>query len=124
MTTRLMDNLSDGPMDSLLDQFGESIVYAPYGGSARTISAIVRRAVPEPVPGVSSGRLSATVLTITVWNDTTSGIGNAEISAHGDTVTVAVREGDTPRALPILQIIKQTPAWQTFEVRGSGKTGS
>lgn len=122
--TLLMDNLADGALDSILTIAGESIVYRPNGGTARTITALVRRGLPEPnAPGVGPGALTATVVTITVKNHATEGILNESINAGADKVDVAVREGDTAATLRIMQIVKQTPAWQTFEVRG-GKAAS
>jgi len=117
----LMDNLTDGSLPSILAIAGESILYRPNGGTNRTITALVRRAAPEAVAGPGSGRLTATVITITVVNDAIDGIENSGINIGGDKVDVAVREGETPRTLNIARLLKQTTAFQVFEVLGSGK---
>lgn len=77
----------------LAAEFGEEIVYKPYGGLARTITAIVNRSPPTPPPGATEGVVPK--LTVTVENHATRGILLSDYDTGGDLVELAVRAGGT-----------------------------
>src|SRR4051794_24401559 len=70
-------------------EFGESIIYKPRVGAARTISAVVIRK-----PSAQRGSRVVPIVELLVANSTTLGIGSAELNIGGDKVTLAVRKGD------------------------------
>ncbi|HYE19918.1 MAG TPA: hypothetical protein VEA69_15825 [Tepidisphaeraceae bacterium] len=74
---------------------GESIVYSPKTGAARTITAIVERHAPEQF---DAGGPMFSAITITVRNHATSGILATSINWGGDTVTLAATKGGTAAA--------------------------
>lgn len=94
------DDILQDTGEAFADTFGEDVIYTPYGGSARTIKAIVKRN-PDAQIG-PDGEALAPLLEITVENHATRGISTATMNGHGaDKVTVAVRKGETARQLGV-----------------------
>ncbi len=94
------DDFAELAWPDLCEQFGETIIYKPYGDLAREITAIVNRVPPTSIPGVGGGFV-VPKLTITVENHATRGISSAEIDTGKDLVEIAVRAGQTARELKI-----------------------
>jgi hypothetical protein len=71
----------------------------------RIISALVNRSPPEPVDGAPAGH--GPRLTLAAANSAVTGISSSEVDISKDTVTLAVRIGETPQARRITNIISQ-----------------
>jgi len=101
----------------ILAAMGESIVYLPAGGvgGRRPILAIVDREGQAGLPGVSRGNSPKT--TITVANDSTTGISSSEIDTANDKAELALREGDPVYPHIITKIISEDAGMLTLEVR-------
>jgi len=78
----------------------ESIVYTPYGGTARTITALVDRQPPSLSLEAPSPRLRIRVL-----NDATYGIEGKALDKLRDTVTLAEIAGGAAVAMPTGQLV-------------------
>jgi hypothetical protein len=74
-------------------EFGETLVYLPRTGAARSITGIINRRPPEPSYGTPLQ--GQPVLTIRVRNSTTYGIATSEYDNGGDRVRLALRRGGT-----------------------------
>jgi hypothetical protein len=98
----------------ILNAMGESIVYLPAGGGRRPILAIVDREGQAGLPGM---RGTAPITTITVANDSTSGISSSEIDTANDMAELALREGDPVGQHIITKIISEDAGMMTLEVR-------
>lgn len=83
------DTMKSDAAASILD-FGEGVVYKPYSGSPRPIKAIVDRQAPQDVAG-----MPASVMQLTVVNDSLLGIEAKELNLGGDRVGVAKVLGHT-----------------------------
>lgn len=66
---------------NLLAQFGESVVYHPSGGTARTITALVERS-------------QETEFQIRVRNSSCNGISSGELDTGGDEIAFPLRIGE------------------------------
>lgn len=86
------------------DEFGESVVYRPKGGTARTISAVVFRLLPQ---AQEDENRSLTVFEVHVANSSTTGIAASEINLGGDEIDLADRVGKTSKPRSIVQITEQ-----------------
>lgn len=86
------------------NEFGESVVYRPRGGTARTISAVVFRLLPQ---ANDDENRSLTVFEVHVANSGTTGIAASEINLGGDEIDLADRVGKTPKPRSIVQITEQ-----------------
>ena len=84
------------------DGFGESIVYTPRGGSARTVNAIVVRRIPGQLDEAPSESLAEDI-EVHIRNHDTEGV--TRVNLGGDMVTLARRIGETPVELQVYQII-------------------
>ena len=114
MARTLMDDIA-ADSATFVNEFAESVVYRPYGGTERTILAIVNRFPVDQLVGVSESFLPRIVLT--VRNNNTVGISSTEIETGGDQIDVAMRYGDTPQTISILRVVKSDAALVTFEAR-------
>ena len=99
--------------DEFLTAFGETITYNPSGGGSRSILAII----DQLEPGQLTNNSNAQMTTISVANNSTSGISAAEIDTGGDKVTLAIRRGETAMQRRITSIISQDAGMMTLEVR-------
>ena len=73
-----------------LDGFGESVIYKPRNGTARTITAIVIRNSPAEL---GPNGLKVPRMVVKVPNHATLGISSAEINYGGDRLNVDYRKG-------------------------------
>lgn len=83
----------------------EDVIYTPRVGAARPISAQVHREIPETDETQQGATVSA--IRVLVRNSLTVGVSAAEVNTGGDTLVLAERLGQTPRALPIIEVISQ-----------------
>ena len=82
-----------------LDGFAESVTYTPLGGSLRTIHAVIER---HPRDRMSqSGELWKPSVVVSVANDSTTGISSADTNTVGGVINIAIRLGQTAKALTI-----------------------
>lgn len=77
----------------LLNQFGESITYWPFGRASRTITAIVNRDPPSVFD--ASGNAVFPTATIQMLNSATKGISSHEVDVGADEIEMFVKIGDT-----------------------------
>jgi hypothetical protein len=77
----------------LLDNFGESITYWPYGGAAREIIAIVERSPPAIFDAAGNALLPTA--TVRVYNSATSGVSSKQVDIGKDEIEMAGKIGDT-----------------------------
>lgn len=90
----------------LMDQFGESITYWPYGGGRRTINAIVERNPPAIFD--ASGNAVLPTVTIRVYNSCRSGISSREVDIGKDEAELVLKVGDTiPRKFSMMTMMSQ-----------------
>ena len=97
----------------LLAEFGEYATYTPAGGSARQIRAIVDRA-ERAVSGAGHGM--GPRITVQVENHAGRGIALTEIDCGRDTVSVAVRRGETAQARALSKITNQDELLNMFSI--------
>ena len=111
-TAEICDSL-EGTDSVFLDAFGESIVYKPAGGGEREIVAIVDRN-----PNINNAPHGISLaMSITIANNSTTGISSSEVDTGGDKVTLAVREGETAQDRLIKSITSQDCNMMTLEIR-------
>lgn len=96
---------------SLLDQFGEDLVFRPTGGTPRTIKGIVRRLTSDV-----HGTTRALPARITVLNSAISGILTSAFNAGLDSIDVPQRHGDTAETAKNMRILSHSEATITLEV--------
>ncbi len=90
----------------LLDQFGESITYWPYGGGRRVIRAIVTRNPPAIVDAAGNARLPT--FNIEVLNSCRSGISSREVDIGKDEIEMVLHVGDTiPQRFSMMTLLSQ-----------------
>jgi len=103
-------------VSSLLNLFGEAVVYYPGGsGTGRTILAIVDRGQVERLDGAPAGHSQAN--TIEVANTATIGISSAEFDAGRDKVAVSDRIGGPVISKRIVRPVYQDAGFIKFELR-------
>lgn len=95
---------SDASIFTNSDEFGESVVYRPKVGTARSISATVFRLLPQ---ANDDENRSLTVFEVHVANSSTTGIAASEINLGGDEIDLSDRVGKTPKPRSIVQITEQ-----------------
>jgi hypothetical protein len=98
-----------------LDAFAETISYLPFNRGSRTIKAIVDREGARGLDGMQYG--NAPLTSITVANNSTTGISSAEIDPGKDKVSLAIRTGETVQQRIITKILSQDPGMMTLEIR-------
>jgi hypothetical protein len=100
---------ADGAFMVDTDGFGETVTYTARGKAPKTLEAVVFRNPPAPV----NGSLTATAPLMTVWVRNHATYGVTSVDTGGDTITVAERVGDTPKAHPVDSVLKQEGGmWQ------------
>ena len=87
---------------SLLDQFGEPIVYCPRDGEEREIMAIVNRTSPTSFEPVDHASLPA--ITVSVFNDDVKGISSVELDRGKDRVKVSREKGRPAKSLKVMTL--------------------
>jgi hypothetical protein len=96
------DLFADAFTDVLIGERGESVIYTPLRGTARTISAIVTRDMDAPISEIGGGNPgNSPRLVVEVRNDGTLGIVSSDTALIGGTISVAERVGQTAKALTI-----------------------
>lgn len=114
-TSNDFDELLEDTVSQFLDEFAEDIKYLPAGGGQREIRAIIDREPPTDLDGAPHGQ--APRCTITVANNSTTGISSSEIDTGGDKVELAMRMGETVQQRRITKIASQDAGMMTLEVR-------
>ena len=109
------DQFALSAVPGLQEYFGESLTYKPRAGGSRSITGMVDR-TDRSVFG-ELDRATATLLTITVANDSDTGILSTEINLGGDAITVADRYGGTTRDRRIVRVVETNGSSVTFEVQ-------
>lgn len=99
----------------LLARHGESIVYRPKNGRARTITAIVQR--DAPAQAVEHNLINKDVMTVEVLADEVDGIGLRELNTNGDTIEFPKRKSGESSTLSIAKLVNQEGGILTLEVR-------
>lgn len=90
----------------LLQQFGESITYLPYGGGRRQILAIVERNPPAILD--ASGNAVMPTATIRVLNSCRSGISSSEVDIGKDEIEMILKVGQTvPKRMSLMTMQAQ-----------------
>lgn len=90
----------------LLQQFGEPIVYLPYGSGRRSITAIVERNPPAVFD--ASGNAVLPTATVRVYNSDRSGIDASRVNVGSDELRFALKIGDTAgRCFSIMTLLSQ-----------------
>lgn len=95
---------NDASIFTNANEFAESAPYRPKGGTARTISAVVFRLLPQVNEDENR---SLQVFEVHVANNSTTGIAASEINLGGDEIDLADRVGKTPKPRSIVQILDQ-----------------
>lgn len=105
-----------------MSQFGETITYAPFGRTRRSVLATVVRDRPGEITGIDGSR--AVSIQITLRNSATSigddgqgGISVEELSIGRDAVLIAARVGETATERRIVGIARQNGAMVTLDVQ-------
>ena len=110
------DDYLDDSASEFLTAFGVNIKYLPKGGGERQILAIVDIGQPNDLDGAPHG--NAPLLTISVANDSTTGISSSEVDTGGDKVELALRLGDTVQQRRITEILEdQDVGMMRLEIR-------
>lgn len=105
------------PQDGLnsflnLDEFAESIVYTPSGGSPKEIKAIVTRSRLQP-DDQAQGRQMSRQCIIEIMNDSTYGV--TTVSKGNDQVSLPVHTGEVSVTWRVLDIMhKDDGMWKLF----------
>jgi len=91
----------------------ESIVYRPYGGTARTINAAIQR------PSLGDPYMSGAALQfiVTVLNSATSGVSSAELDTGRDQIDIAERPGGTATSRTVHSLISQSSEYLAIGIR-------
>ena len=82
---------------TLLEHFGEPIVYRLAGGGTRSIDAIVDRDPPNIFD--AAGNVVLAEFTIRIKNDCKSGVMSSEVNTGGDTVEIIDELGNSKPVL-------------------------
>lgn len=108
---------------AFLSQFGETVVYRPHVGTARSIKADVNRNVPAPID--SQGQTQAASLVVTVRNlassidDDTRGCGGislSELLLNRDRIELSRRVGAIAEPRLISAILEQDDGMLVLKV--------
>lgn len=92
MATTFDSHFARAAFPQLLKQFGESIVYLPYGGGSREIEAIVDRNPPAIFDAAGNTVLPQFI--VRVYNSCRSGISSREIDTGKDELKFVRRIGE------------------------------
>lgn len=92
---------------------GETVTFRPYGGTPRSISAIIDRNPPS-----AFGEMGNTpVMIVTVANSDTIGISSSELNTGRDQIDIAERYGATATTRTVVSIVRHDAGMLTVEVR-------
>lgn len=105
--SRHTDEFSASALPALMDHFGEEVTFSPYGGSPRTIDAIVTRQMPVPLSEVPTQLLP----NIDVWIRRHATNGALTINVNQDTITTPVQIGGSAVAQLITDILFEDASW-------------
>lgn len=102
------------------DEFAESITYTPYGGSAKTINAVILRERLLP-NGVDAGRSVGRDAEILIANDSTEGVTSVTYRGPNlDTVSFPVNQGGTAVNWKVVDVLgKDDAAWHLKVTKAS-----
>jgi hypothetical protein len=114
MPTAFDSQFTASAVPSLFGLFGETITYRPGAGGTRTIEAKVSRTDRTQWAGLDNAAIMSA--TITVRNDSTTGISATEIDTGGDRIDYQVRDGATATTRSITRVIDTNGSTITFEV--------
>lgn len=93
MTTAFDAAFIESGFSMLIEQFGESITYAPHNGAVRVIDAIVEREPGAVLDAAGNAVLPS--LTVRVYNSTTEGISSAELNVGKDELILPLKVNDS-----------------------------
>ncbi len=90
----------------LVDQFGESITYWPFGGGSRSVNAIIERNPPAIFN--ASGDAVMPTATLRVFNSATTGIASSEVDTGKDEIEMLLNVGDSlTRRFSLMTLLAQ-----------------
>lgn len=114
LKTRMLEDMAYRILNN--DEFSENIVYTPYGGTAKTIKAVVIRERLETSPQ-DAGRALHRQAEIFIANDATYGM--AAVQKGQDSIQMAVYEGGSPMVVWSVEDIlsKDSGAWRLLVQR-------
>jgi len=101
-------------LEQCLATHGETVTYVPSGGEERSITAVVRRLPAGSVP--PTGAYAGPTITVTVANDSTSGISHTELNLGLDNIKVSKRPGLTAESRPIAAVLMANAIMLQLEV--------
>jgi hypothetical protein len=114
MATRFAQQFARAAVPNLVRQFGDTIIYMPRHGPARSgIAAMIERNV-EVMSEADGFVVHAMVLRVV--NDSTTGISAAEIDQGGDQIKVPLRVGEPAVTRTIVQVISTENGLVRFAV--------
>lgn len=115
----LFEDLFAESAAELFEQLGEKVVYWPGSGSPRTITAIVKRLPPAPIPEVANQ--VAARATVKVFSDPTTplygGISQTEIDTGPDQIELAMLKGRATQRLAFGRIAKNAAGLLVIELQ-------
>lgn len=113
------DEFSEAAFPDLLDLFGVSFTYTPYGGSQRTVTGIVGSAALQAMAGIDDVPSSSVLIRVLSdpSDSTYGGIDASAIAEQRDKVTVAVKSGGTPKVLSVVKLMNDEGGVTTFIAR-------
>lgn len=103
--TQLQDDAKNCFMNT--DEFAETISYTPYGGSARSITAVIVRD-PLQRSEQDGGRIAGREFEIFILNDATYGVSS--VLKGQDKVSFPVHLGETAVSFVVADIISKDDA--------------
>lgn len=113
------DEFAESAFPDLLDRFGTSFTYKPYGGSPRTITGIITTDALQALAGIDDAP-SSTAL-IRVLNDpdnsTYGGIDASAIAEGRDKVTIALKNGGSLVDVAIVKLLNDDAGVTSFAAR-------
>lgn len=99
----VFDDYFETAFATLLDQFGESVIYKTKDGTERVIDAIVDRSPPEFF--TPAGDVSMPFAEIRVHDDATKGIAVTELNTGTDTIQISNKTGETATFRPLVKLL-------------------
>lgn len=103
MPSRFDDLFAATGAPTLIDMFGEPVVYYPGGDTdaGRSISAMIEREVQV----ISHGEIMGFVTVVRVLDSSTEGISATEINTGRDTIRIQMRRGESSRLKQITKVL-------------------
>jgi len=107
-----IDNAKEDFADISLNEFGESVVYNPYGGTSKTILAIIYKTKNASVNlGPANFRPARMAIELLVSQKAADGVANVTIGK--DTVTMKINPGDTHnKTLTVMSANPEYAVWR------------